>query len=144
MRGDDLRAELGLEPLGRVNGMKAVSSPMWYLAARLQKNGRDVHVAVSVTRTDHQVDVLEGAKMERGLVTVTAEALKNGLANDGKVVLDGILFDHDKATIKPESKAARLPEAGILLAPSPAAALSAGPIWNATDQAARRALPLFG
>lgn len=98
----------------RVNGMVAVSSPMWYLAARLQKDGSDVYVAVSVTRTQHQIDVLQGAKMERGLVTVTAEAIRSGLANDGKVVLDGILFDHDKATIKPESKAALDVIAGFL------------------------------
>lgn len=90
----------------RVNGMQVVSSPMWYLAARRQADGTDTYVAVSVTKTRHQIDVLQRQQMDRGLVTVTAEALKKGLMTEGKAVLDGIFFDHDKATIKPESKAA--------------------------------------
>lgn len=91
---------------GRVNGMRIFAAPMWYLAARRQKGDEDSYVALVVTQRKHQIDVLQRQQMERGLVTVTAEALKKGLATEGKAVLDGILFDHDKATIKPESKAA--------------------------------------
>jgi OmpA-OmpF porin, OOP family len=91
---------------GRVNGMRYVSSPMWYLAARHRKDGGDTYVALSVVKLRHQIDVLQGKPMEQGLVTVTAEALKKGLAAEGRAVLDGIVFDHDKATIKPESKPA--------------------------------------
>lgn len=36
-------------------------------------------------------------------VVVTAEAIKKGLAEEGKVIFYGIYFDTDKATIKPES-----------------------------------------
>ncbi|HEX5720331.1 MAG TPA: DUF4892 domain-containing protein [Thermoanaerobaculia bacterium] len=91
---------------GRVNGMKRVSNPMWYVAARYQGEGKEAYVAISVIQFQHQIDVLERQEMERGLVTVTAEALKRGLAAQGKAVLDGVVFDHDKATIKPESKPA--------------------------------------
>jgi OmpA-OmpF porin, OOP family len=91
---------------GRVNGMRYVSSSMWYLSARRQKDGADTWVALSIIKLRHQIDVLEGKAMERGLVTVTVEALQKGLAADGKAVLDGVVFDHDKATIKPESKPA--------------------------------------
>jgi OOP family OmpA-OmpF porin len=42
--------------------------------------------------------------METGLVT--AESIGEGLKAEGRVVLDGILFDTDKATIKVESKPA--------------------------------------
>jgi OmpA-OmpF porin, OOP family len=88
---------------GRVNGMRHVQSPMWYVAAR---KGDETYVAVSVIKFQHQIDVLQRKAMERGLVTVTAEALKQGFAAEGKAVLDGVVFDHDKATIKPESKPA--------------------------------------
>jgi outer membrane protein OmpA-like peptidoglycan-associated protein len=91
---------------GRVNGMRHVSSPMWYLAARHQEGGEETYVALSVIKFQHQIDVLQRQEMERGLVTVTPEALKKGLAAQGKAVLDGVVFDHDKATIKPESKPA--------------------------------------
>ena len=97
---------------GRVNGMKYVSSPMWFLAAQRTKD--ETYVAVSVVKLRHQIDVLQGKPMETGLVTVTAEALKKGLAAEGRAVLDGIVFDHDKATIKPESKAALDVIAGFL------------------------------
>lgn len=89
---------------GRVNGMRYVSSEMWYLAARRPKDG--VYVAISIIKLRHQIDVLQEKAMERGLVTVTAEALQHGLGAEGRAVLDGIVFDHDKATIKAESKPA--------------------------------------
>lgn len=90
----------------RVNGMKYVSSSMWYMAAKRQGKDEESYVAVSLIKLRHQIDVLQVRQMDRGLVTVTAEALKNGLMAEGKAVLDGVLFDHDKATIKPESKPA--------------------------------------
>lgn len=91
---------------GRVNGMRYVGSDMRYLAARRQRQGEDSYVALSIIRLRHQIDVLQRKEMERGLVVVTAEALKQGFAAEGKAVLDGVVFDHDKATIKPESKPA--------------------------------------
>lgn len=91
---------------GRVNGMRYVSSDMRYLAARRQRPGEESYVALSIIKHRHQIDVLQRKDMERGLVTVTAEALKQGFAAEGKAVLDGVVFDHDKATIKPESKPA--------------------------------------
>lgn len=91
---------------GRVNGMRYVSSQMWYLSAKGQSGGGEAYVALSIIKLRHQIDVLQGKAMDRGLVTVSAEALDKGLTSSGKAVLDGIVFDHDKATIKPESKAA--------------------------------------
>lgn len=90
----------------RVNGMKDVSSSMWYLAAKRQTGDAETFVALSVINLRHQIDVLERKTMDRGLVAVTAAQLDKGLANEGRVVLDGIFFDHDKAVIKPESKPA--------------------------------------
>jgi outer membrane protein OmpA-like peptidoglycan-associated protein len=90
---------------GRVNGMSYVSSPMWYLAAK-RTGDAEAYVAIAVIKPRHQIDILEAKAMDRGKVTVTAEALRKGLAADGKVVLEGLYFDHDKATLKPESKPA--------------------------------------
>ncbi|MEM7276758.1 MAG: OmpA family protein [Pseudomonadota bacterium] len=52
------------------------------------------------------IDIVEVEAAESGLVVVDAEAMGSDIAEYGRVVLDGIVFDFDKATIKPESKAA--------------------------------------
>lgn len=52
------------------------------------------------------LDIIETKPMESGLVSVNPKFLSDSLASEGKVVLQGIFFDTDKATIKPESSAA--------------------------------------
>ena len=91
---------------GRVTGIRYVSSDMHFVSARRDSDEGTTVVSVSIMRLRHSVDVLEGKPMQTGLVTVSAAALKSGLMAEGRVVLDGILFDHDKATIKAESKTA--------------------------------------
>lgn len=49
------------------------------------------------------IDIVEVETAETGLVVVDAEAIGKGIAEEGRIVLDGVLFDHNKATIKPES-----------------------------------------
>lgn len=91
---------------GRVTGMKYTSSPLWYLSAKRVSDQSEIYVAIAVMKPRHEIDVLETKAMDRGLVTVTAEALTRGLAAEGRVVLDGLLFDTDKAVLTPESKPA--------------------------------------
>jgi flagellar motor protein MotB len=91
---------------GRVTGMRYISNDMHFLSARRDSDTGVVHVAISVMRLRHAIDILEGKPMETGLVTVTAAALQNGLMADGRAVLDGVFFDTDKATITPQSKPA--------------------------------------
>lgn len=88
----------------RLTGLRYLNRDSSYVAAKQTKGGRDVYVAVLVAPLRHEIDVLEVAEMKRGLVT--AKALSDGLLLDGRVVLDGVLFDTDKATLKPESKPA--------------------------------------
>jgi OmpA-OmpF porin, OOP family len=49
------------------------------------------------------VDLVESAGMETKMVTVDASAMAKGIASDGHVALYGILFDFNKADVKPES-----------------------------------------
>ncbi|MFN3984997.1 MAG: DUF4892 domain-containing protein [Rhodocyclaceae bacterium] len=63
--------------------------------------------------------VVEGEPMATGQVTVrSAEALAATLEADGKVVVDGIFFDSDSATLRPESAEA-LAQMAQLLANAP-------------------------
>ena len=52
------------------------------------------------------IDIVEVEAAETGLVVVDAEAMGSDIDEYGRVVLDGIVFDFDKATLKPESKPA--------------------------------------
>ncbi|MBL8519012.1 MAG: DUF4892 domain-containing protein [Betaproteobacteria bacterium] len=89
---------------GRVTGMRYASSDMHYLAAQATRGGQDMYVAVLIAKVRHQVEIVEVGQMQKDLVT--AKALGEGLRKEGRVVLDGIFFDTDKATIKAESKPA--------------------------------------
>lgn len=88
----------------RVTGLKYFHPEMRYLAAKSSAGGQDIYVAILVAKLRHQVEVVEVTEMETGLVT--AKAIADGLMLDGRVVLDGILFDTDKAVLKEESKPA--------------------------------------
>lgn len=89
---------------GRVTGMRYYSSEQHYLAAKATQNGRELYAAILVAKLRHQVEIVEVTPTEKGLVT--AQVIGEGLQSEGRVVLDGIFFDTDKATIKVESKAA--------------------------------------
>ena len=52
------------------------------------------------------IDIVEVEAAETGLIVVDAEAMGSDIDEYGRVVLDGIVFDFDKATLKAESKAA--------------------------------------
>ena len=52
------------------------------------------------------VDVIEVGAAQTGLVTVTADAIGKGIAESGRVVLDGVFFDYDKASLQATSKPA--------------------------------------
>lgn len=48
-------------------------------------------------------DIVEVGEAETGLVSIDPEAIGNGITEYGRVVLDGIVFDFDSATLLPES-----------------------------------------
>jgi len=69
-------------------------------------------------RTYYQVDVIETKPLTTSLVVMKAEEMEGSLSKTGRVALYGILFDHDKTDIKPESKPA-LEEIAKLLKAAP-------------------------
>lgn len=60
------------------------------------------------------IDIVEVEAVETGFIVVDSEAMGSDIKEYGRVVLDGIVFDFDKATIKPESKEALDVIAGYL------------------------------
>ncbi len=67
-------------------------------------------------------EVLETAKMEQNMVTVSAEKMSREISTSGHIALYGIYFDTDKADIKPESHPL-LSEIAKLLGSDPALSL---------------------
>ena len=96
---------------GAVNEMargSATSGGGGTIMARKARGADTAYVVVTVyryraDRISTLVDVIEVSAAETGLVSVDAEAIRAGLAADGRVVLDGLYFDTDKATLQPAS-----------------------------------------
>ena len=98
---------------------------MAYFAAEGQHKGRPIWVSVGIgtitaggsryrdadnrrrrfdtERVVYFVDTIEGAEMATGMVAINLDKLSQGIANEGKVVLEGIFFDTGQAVVKPES-----------------------------------------
>lgn len=100
-----------------------------YLAAKLSRPEGDVYVAVyavmnkagggpNANRTMVQLDVVEMKPMEEKMVVLDASALQSEIATEGRVAVYGILFDFDKADIRPDSEP-QLQEIAALLKDSP-------------------------
>jgi len=81
--------------------------------------GEEIWVALDVSGPYQKIFVLRPKPMEMDKVTVDAAALKNTLDAEGHVAVYGILFDTNKAGLKPGSAAA-LAEIAKLLKASPA------------------------
>jgi len=81
------------------------------LVARKERAAGLVYVVATVEQhaADYVgtlIDIVEVESAESGLVVVDAEAIGSDIDEYGRVVLDGIVFDFDKATLRPESAAA--------------------------------------
>ncbi len=90
-----------------------------YIAARKTTDTGDIFVSVYIVknkldkwmkgkllegRTLVRLDVCEQKKREQRMELVKSEEMANEIALQGKVTLYGILFDYDKATIRPDSE----------------------------------------
>ncbi|WP_202972700.1 OmpA family protein [Methylobacterium indicum] len=94
----------------RIDLLDATNGDVRSLTARLDRPEGSVDVSVLVSQDgSHQpgvlLQVVEGRPMQTGQVVVDAKAIGEGLASAGHVALDGIQFETDSATLKPESDA---------------------------------------
>lgn len=99
----------------------ATSGGSAFLAAKKEQAGGLAYVTIGLTqqradRVTFLIDVIEVGDVETGLVTIDAEAMGKDIDQYGKVALYGLYFDHDKATLKPESKPALVEIAKLLKA----------------------------
>lgn len=81
------------------------------IVAKKERAGGTAYVTIHVEQHAEDyigalIDIVEVEAAETGLVVVDAEAMGSDMEEYGRVVLNGIVFDFDKATLKPESKAA--------------------------------------
>jgi outer membrane protein OmpA-like peptidoglycan-associated protein len=84
-----------------------------YISARKTVPGGAVHVQIALAggsddppvsgRVRQMVQIVEPAKIDLGKVTVDAKTIQAGLQRDGKIALYGVLFDTNKAVLRPES-----------------------------------------
>jgi outer membrane protein OmpA-like peptidoglycan-associated protein len=78
------------------------------IVARKERAAGTVYVVIGVEQHSANyvgtlVDIVEVEAAETGLIVIDPEAIGADLKEYGRVVLDGIVFDFDKATLKPES-----------------------------------------
>lgn len=108
-----------------------------FLAAKMETGSRNIYISLYAAenrfwgfeikvgkeeakkgRTYYQLDIIEEKTLATSLVVMKAEEMESNIARNGKVALYGILFDHDKSDIKPDSKPA-LEEIAKLMKLSP-------------------------
>lgn len=107
----------------KVNMGTGTMGGTFYVAAKKD----NVYVVVSGKRySDNEtvmlLDILETEELEDNLIKVNADFIADKLFKEGKVALQGILFDHNKATIKEES-GALLQEIAKFLSTNPSVVL---------------------
>ncbi|NOX50182.1 MAG: OmpA family protein, partial [Gammaproteobacteria bacterium] len=81
------------------------------VVAKKERAAGTVYVVINIEQHTSDfvgtlVDIIEVKDAETGLVVVDADAIGEDMVEYGRVVLDGIMFEFDKAALKPESKPA--------------------------------------
>ncbi|TDR93931.1 OmpA family protein [Enterovirga rhinocerotis] len=96
-----------------------------YLYAKRSQGGATVHVSLAIADDESRggraviARVIESGEMETGKIQVKQQAeIKKDFDQSGRTTIYGILFDFDKADIKPES-APQLKEISDLMARNP-------------------------
>ncbi len=105
---------MGSQPLEYAYSM-SVEDPRIHVA-KLDQGGRQSHVFLFAARQENAsqaeagkrvavfVEEVLSGEMEDRMVTLKADDLGKSLGEQGRVAIYGILFDFDKAEIKPESR----------------------------------------
>ena len=96
--GAHLRQQFGIHAIGNKSGR--------YMFAKLEQEEQIAYLVLAVGEQSTDVHVVEIKKMETGKVFLNLASLAEDLDKKGFVVVEGIYFDTDKTTLKPESKPA--------------------------------------
>lgn len=94
-----------------------------YLAARRHAADGDSYVMLYAYTQQKEsrviLSVVDAAALEKGLVTITADALTRDITTEGHAIVQGVMFETDRATLKSESDAS-LKEMAKVLTQNPA------------------------
>ncbi len=82
-----------------------------FVAGVRERAGGDIYVAVSTAQYAQDtvailVDVIEVTELVTDRVAIDAEAIGDGIAENGRIVLDGLFFEHDSAVLTAASDVA--------------------------------------
>ena len=77
-----------------------------YLLAKMHTEDHTAYIAIAVGQQFTDIHVIELKEMDTGMVTLDAAALGKGLEARGYVIVEGIYFDTDEASLRSESSAA--------------------------------------
>jgi hypothetical protein len=107
-------AENGVDSGGEIGTIAAGSASQGGQGAFIARKDRAaglVHVVVVVEQhaSDYVgalIDIIEAKPAETGLVSVNPEAMGRDLEEKGRVVLDGLVFEFDRAVLSEESRPA--------------------------------------
>ncbi|TMK41085.1 MAG: DUF4892 domain-containing protein [Alphaproteobacteria bacterium] len=106
-------------PGGQIVGYSADQSR--YLAAVKEDGAAKTHIALYIIEFDDgynpelkvekgqvvvRLDAVQSGELKNGMVAVSATEIAKRLDTAGQVILSGILFDFNKAQLKPDSRAA--------------------------------------
>lgn len=85
-----------------------VNFPERYLVAQKSTDAATLLVTVFISskRDLYALDVVEAAAMEANTVSLNLDALRSGIATDGRIAIYDILFDTGSANIRPKSESA--------------------------------------
>lgn len=74
----------------------------------LERNNKKFYFTFMVSKTSYAhtafLDIVETKKMELGLVKLDLNSMDESMKAKGRVVLSGLFFDTDKATLQPKSR----------------------------------------
>lgn len=94
-------------PVGVLEKGRIETQAQQYIAARRTVGATELLVVVSTTRTDlYLIEELESAAMAANTVTLTLDALRGRMTDEGRVALYGIHFATGSAEIQASSAAA--------------------------------------
>ena len=98
-------------PARRLLAGSADQGGMGSIVAHKKRASGDAYVVITLEKDSAMmigtlIDIIELAAVESGLVVVDAEAIGSDIDEYGRVVLNGISFEFNSATLRPESDAA--------------------------------------